>query len=124
MAQNAQSAQELARAQAQLEAERQKAKDQEWYQAGIASADAEFPEIIATIKDLSLKGKRTHSISIQSMDDTYSLGEYQSGRDKRLKELLTENGFKYTTYEFDQEPVGSDPISWHTLYYYGLDISW
>jgi hypothetical protein len=124
MASTAESAQDVLKEQARLEAEKQKAKAQEWYEAGIKQADTEFPEIIATIKDLSQKGKRQHSISIQSMDDSYGLGEYQSGRDKRLKELLTENGFKYTTYEFEQEPVGSDPISWNTLYYYGLDISW
>jgi hypothetical protein len=124
MAATAESAQDVAKELARLEAEKQKAQAQQWFDMGVKQADTEFPDIVAKIKELSQKGVRKHSVSIQSMDDEYSLGEYQLGRDKRLKELLTENGFKYTTYRFDQEPVGSDPISWNTLYYYGLDITW
>jgi hypothetical protein len=124
MASTAASAQDVLKKQARLEAEKKRAQQEQWHLDGIAYADKKFPSILTEIKDLSKKGVRKHRISIQSMDDEYSLSSFQEGYNQRLKELLTENGFKFEPYQFDQEPVGSDPISWNTLYYYGLDISW
>jgi hypothetical protein len=117
-------AQEEAKEAACLEAEKKKIERESWFTQGCNNANSEFPEILNTIKECASKGYRKHSISIQSMDDSYSLSDYQLGRDKRLKELLTENGFKYTTYSFDMEPCGSDPISFDTLYYYGIEVTW
>jgi hypothetical protein len=124
MASTAKSAQEALQDQARLEAEKKAADQKKWFKQGVAEANKEFPAILEEIKALSQRGLRKHDISIQSMSTTYSLSPYKSGYDEQIKKLLTENGFEYTTYSFDQEPVGSDPISWDTLYYYGLNVSW
>jgi DNA-binding protein H-NS len=124
MAETALTAQEDAKEKARQEAERRKAAEEQWYQDGIKAANTDFPKILEEIKEHSLKGRRNHYISIQSMASSYSLNPMDRGYKVRMVELLTENGFKFSETSSSEEPSGSDPISWHTLYYHGLEVSW
>lgn len=91
---------------------------------GTESAEKSVNGYLKNIKELAEKGKRQIKLGVQSWSRTPDLTLYQQAYATRLAELMTAHGFNVEIYSDCDEPVGSDPVCWHTAYHYGLVVSW
>jgi hypothetical protein len=115
---------EAQRSQEDLKLEQERIYAQKERERGAESAEKSFSGYLENIKLLAEQGKRQIKLGVQSWSRTPDLTLYQQAYAEKLSELMIAEGFKVTTYSDCDEPVGSDPVCWHTVYHYGLIVSW
>jgi hypothetical protein len=122
--QMAEVAAEAQRTEAEKKIEQERSEVQKARDRGIESAVKSFNSHLENIKKTAEKGKREIRFGVQSWSRSYELTTEERAYADKLSELMIAEGFKVTTYSDCDEPVGSDPVCWHTVYHYGLIVSW
>lgn len=117
-------ADEANRTQEELKLQRERAEIQSERERGISRAESSFNSHLEHIKKAAIQGKREIKFGVQSWSRSYELTVQERAYADRLSELMMAEGFKVTTYSDCDEPVGSDPVCFHTVYHYGLVVSW
>ena len=91
---------------------------------GIEIACKDFKEIKAKILEDAKSGKTFYLISIYEWNDSYSCTPYEIGYVDTMKGLLLQDGFKVEDRYSKNEPCGSDPLFYNTVYSYYLMVTW
>lgn len=94
------------------------------YERGEKSANNYFSELIEKIEQATEKGERCYYDSVQQWSNNYRLTHSQHGYIDRMVKLLTDEGFKVEVDHSKMDPVGSDPMFFHTVYDCDLVITW
>jgi peptide methionine sulfoxide reductase MsrB len=116
-------AQARAAAAARAEERRVVAETRKMTAAQKAKARKNLPEIIAKANEAAKAGKRLydHSIIYAGEEPWPAWARLYS---EELIKLLTAKSLTAKRYEHREDPFGSDPMYFHTVYYSGVIVSW